>query len=389
MGRKAPDPFFVAADIAKARTLPPVAFLDPAFLAREIETVFARAWHFIPQREAAELRADPRSLADLVRRRGSRAPATILGRPFFLQRDWDGTLRLFPNACTHAWHPLVRGPERERRITCPQHGRQFDCSGRFLAQAGFEGVSGFPGPEDHLRAHPVAEWGDFLFAALGKPDRPFEKAFSPVTGSLARLPIDRLKRASLEGETRTLAGNWKQHAWNYMDSLHIPYIHRKPGGLADALMMETYRTELHGDCALQWAYARDPAHGFAPELLPARFADARHPERRVFALWWFVFPNLTLNFYPWGLSVNVYEPVPGDPARTLFRWYHWVLDPEKYARREEIWLVRQVDDEDVDALAQVLQGLSGAAGARGRFSPKAEAGPHWFHRKVAEAVSHP
>lgn len=378
--------FTVHPDIRKARSLPPAAFIDPSFLEREFATVFAGSWHLVPPREAAELRSDPRDLAELVKRRGARAPVTFLGRPWFLQRDWEGTLRLFPNVCTHAWHPLVRGAERDRRITCPQHGRQFDCAGRTLAQAGFEGVDGFPGPEDHLRARPVAAWGDLLFASPGTPERPFEEAFAPVAESLARFPLDRLRRVPVPGESRELAGNWKQHAWNYMDSLHVPYIHRKPGGLAEALLLETYRTELHSACALQWAYARDAAHGFAPEMLPARFRDPAHPERRVFALWWFVFPDLTLNFYPWGLSVNVYEPIPKEPGRTLFRWYHYALDAEKYARREEIWLSRQVDDEDVDAMAQVLQGLRGAPAAGGRFSPKAEEGPHWFHRAVSTRV---
>ena len=56
-----------------------------------------------------------------------------------------------------------------------------------------------------------------------------------------------------------------------------------------------------------------PEDGFAPAQLPERLRDP--DRRRVFALWWFVWPNLTFNFYPWGLSVNVYQPVPGAPTR--------------------------------------------------------------------------
>ena len=372
------------ADPAVAETLPAWAFTSQDFLDAELESVFRRAWLLVPERAAADLRDDPRSVADLVRRRGSRAPASLLDRPFFLQRDWDGALHLFPNVCTHAWHTLVQGPGRDRTITCPQHGRQFDCQGKVLQQPGFErGAHGFPRACDDLADLPAAEWGPFLFASLGRPDVPLEGLLAPVKASLGKLSLDALVRKPMAGEVRELEGNWKQHAWNYMDASHIPYLHRKPGGLADALDMASYRTELHGHASLQWAYARDPAHGFDAGLLAPRFD---HPEKRVFALWWLVFPNLTLNFYPWGLSVNLYMPVPDRPRRTLFLWYHYAWDEAKHANRDEVWMMREVDDEDVDAMGQVARGARSGFAPRGRFA-KGEDGPHWFHRLVAEGVT--
>lgn len=130
-------------------------------------------------------------------------------------------------------------------------------------------------------------------------------------------------------------------------------------------------------------YAGNPEHGFEPDQLPARFAQ---PGRRVFALWWFVFPNLTLNFYPWGLSINVYMPVPDRPDRTRFEWYHFVLDEERYGRRDDVWLNHQVDAEDVDAMRQVSRGLRSGLAPRGRFAPGHETGPHWFHRLIYETA---
>ncbi|HVM46228.1 MAG TPA: SRPBCC family protein [Candidatus Thermoplasmatota archaeon] len=372
------EALFVDPDATRARTLPPEAFTSEAFLERELATLFRRHWLLLPLRASHELRDDPRSLAEMVRTRGARAPVTLMDRPFFVQRDWDGGLHLFPNVCTHAWHTLVAGPGRERSIRCPQHGREFDCLGRFVHQPGIERGE----PEDDLADLPLAEWGGLLFAALSAPARPLAEALGAVQDSI-RFDLASLERMPLAGEVRELDGNWKQHAWNYMDSLHIPYIHKKPGGLADAVDLASYRTELHGLSSLQWAYARDPAHGFDPALLHPRFA---HPEKRVFALWWFVFPNLALNLYPWGLSINLYMPVPGRPQRTLFHWYHLALDEKKYAQREDVWMMREVDDEDVDALTQVARGVRSGFATRGRFAGEAEKGPHWFHRLVAESV---
>ncbi len=213
--------------------------------------------------------------------------------------------------------------------------------------------------------------------------RVFDKVISPLRASIKELDPAGWKRAPLTGEVRELEGSWKKHAWNYMDSLHIPYIHKTPGGLADAVDLASYRTELHGAASLQWALAKDPPHGFEPGVLDPRF---KHAKKRVYALWWFVFPNLTLNFYPWGLSINLNAPVPRKPQRTLFHWYHLVAEPAKYAKRDEIWMMQLVDDEGVDALTQVARGVRSGFAPRGRFRGESEKGPHWFHGHVYEAV---
>lgn len=382
------DDLFVDDDIRVAETLPARAFRDESIAERERETVFARHWLMLPERTTVERRDDARTLAEQVAARGARTPLSFLDRALFLQRGWDDdALRLFPNACTHAWYPLVHGPSRGNAIACGQHGRKFDCAGRFLAQPGFKDLPDFPRDCDHLRAQPVSAWRGLLFTALGVPHAPLDEVLVDVDESLARMDLDGLRLASLGQEVRDVSGNWKQHAWNYMDSFHVTYIHRAPGGLADAIDMSSYRTELHRFTALQWAYARDAAAGFDPDELPDRFRDPSG--RRVFALWWLVFPNLTLNFYPWGLSVNLYLPVPGRPETTRFGWYHLVRDAEKHARRDRDWLSAQVDAEDVDAMAQVMRGLRAGVTPRGRFSPEGERGPHWFHRLVSRELRTP
>ncbi len=374
-------------DIRRAETLPARAFVDPEFARVERETVCARAWVLLPERAAAGAGTgeDARPLAEALSPRGARAPVALLGRPYFLQRGWeDDALRLFPNVCTHAWYPLVQGPGRGSAIVCAQHGRRFDCAGRFVSQPGFGGGSpDFPREEDHLRAFPVEAWGPFLFACLGRPAAPLSDVLAPVRESLASFPLERLARRPQPQEAREVAGNWKQHAWNYLDKLHISYVHRAPGGLADAIDLATYAVEIYPWAVLQWAWARRPEEGFDPGLLPPRLRD---PERRVFALWWFVFPNVALNFYPWGLSVNVFFPAER-PDRTLFEWRHYVLDEEKYAARDRVWLSDQVDREDLDAIAQALRGARSGLAPRGRFAPGEEAAPHWFHRLVSRLLT--
>ncbi len=375
----------VDADIERATSLPPRAFTDPQVLAAELATVFSSSWLLIPPRGASELRTDPRGLTELVARRGAFAPIAVLERPLFLQRDWRGALHCFPNACTHAWHALVEGPGRERVLTCPQHGRQFSCDGRFLRHSGFGALPGFPQAHDHLRDLPLGRIDPLLFLCVGTPTLPFAQALAPVRSALKRAKVADYRRMPIEQEVREVAGNWKQHASNYLDSYHIPFVHRAPGGLAEAVDLGSYTTLLFDQAVLQHVVAKDPRDGLDPRLVPPAFRPPKG--QRLFALWWFVFPNLTLNLYPWGLSVNLYAPLQGDPSRTLFHWYHFAADLRAYRQREQRWFDRRVDDEDTAAMAAVHRGLRSGALHGGRFSPTDERGPHWFHHKVSTALA--
>lgn len=370
----------VDADIRRAETLPSAAFCDRGFLERELATIFSSSWLLVPEL-AGE---DSRSLAEQVAARGARLPVSLMSRSLFLQRGWDDNeLRLFPNTCTHAWHPLVLGASRGPTLVCGQHGRKFDCTGHFVSQQGFgKDLPDFPRQCDHLSPLGVATWRRLIFAQMRTEPLPsFAQAFAPIDDSLATLPdFDGRPTATV----REIAGNWKLHAWNYLDRFHIGFVHRPPGGLADAIDLASYRTELYQHAVLQWAYAAEADTGFDPELLPPRFSDGSG--RRVFALWWFVWPNLTLNFYPWGLSINSYMPIADRPDATRFHWLQWPLDPEKFAARDRLWLSAQVDAEDVDTLAQVNRGLRSGFAPRGRFAPDDEQAAHWFHRKVATAA---
>jgi choline monooxygenase len=371
------DDCHVDDDIRSAEGLPAAAFTDGAFLERELATIFAKSWLVVPERGD-----DPRPLDEQVAARGARVPITLLHRPLYLQRGWDDDrLRAFPNTCTHAWYPLVVGASRGPTLVCAQHGRRFDCAGRFVSQQGFTGVADFPRACDSLTALPVELWRRLTLVNLDPGAAPLATTFAPIDASLERMPA---MPERMSAELRDVAGNWKQHAWNYLDQFHIGFVHRAPGGLADAIDLATYTTELHGDAVLQWVYARDPADGFDPAWLPERFGDPKG--RRVFALWWFVFPNLALNFYPWGLSVNVYSPIADRPDATRFVWYQFALDRAKHAERDRRWLSSQVDAEDVDALAQVSRGLRSGFAPRSRFAPEHEQAAHWFHRAVARAV---
>jgi choline monooxygenase len=375
--------FFVDPNIRKAESLPDSAFTDPGFLELEMETLFNKTWMLAPSQGSSSRSTGPSELLD---KPGSRVPFSLMGKPLFLQRNSRREINCFPNVCTHAWHPLVESAAIGGSIVCPQHGREFDSDGRFRFHKGFENLEDFPRESDNLRKLSVEKWGPLISVCLGEPSAPFKKIAENVEESVSGIELESFKYKPVQDEVREVDGNWKQHAWNYMDNYHIRFVHKGPGGLADAIDLETYTTELYQHSALQWAYARRSEDGFSPQQVADRFKDPKSPEKRVFALWWFIFPNLTLNFYPWGLSVNQYLPVPGRPDRTQFHWLQYSLDEAKFKQRNKIWLNEQVDAEDIEAISLVSKGARSGFAPSGRFAPREELGPHWLHRLIYTTV---
>ena len=114
----------------------------------------------------------------------------------------------------------------------------------------------------------------------------------------------------------------------------------------------------------------------------AAFGDARRDGagRRVAAYYWWIFPNLMLNVYPWGLSVNHVVPEAIDRTRVAFRSY--VGDASMLDAGAGAALDR-VEAEDEAIVASVQRGVRSRFFVAGRYSPTREQGVHHFHRLLA------
>ena len=86
--------------------------------------------------------------------------------------------------------------------------------------------------------------------------------------------------------------NWALYVENYLEGFHIPFVH---AGLNQVVDYGSYASELHRYSNLQLAEAREGEIAFN---LPVGSHDHG---RRIAAYYWWVFPNLMFNFYPWGL----------------------------------------------------------------------------------------
>jgi choline monooxygenase len=336
-------------DIRQARTLPAAYYRDPALFDRIRERVFARSWQLV---DGAERASAP----------GSVLPFSLLegyvDEPLLLARDRTGTLHAFSNVCTHRGNLVCIEPSVVQNLRCGYHGRRFALDGRFLGMPEFEGVQDFPSPADDLSRIQLGELHPLLFAALD-PAFAFDDLVAPVRERMS-VPFAPDQAGSRVYE---VAANWALYCDNYLEGFHVPFVH---AALAGTIDYGSYRTELFQWSSLQVAEAASAEDAFAGS--------------NVAAYYFFLFPNTMLNFYPWGLSINIVVPLAVDRTRVVYR--AWVSDASRRGRGAGGALDR-VELEDEAIVEQVQKGVRSRLYDRGRYSPRREAGVHHFHRLLA------
>lgn len=338
-------------DIRRAQTLPGEAYRSAELHAAVVERVLPTSWQ--PLVDVAAPAA------------GHVAPVTLLpgclDEPLVLAGD-GATLRCLSNVCTHRGALLCDAPGAASSLRCRYHGRRFALDGRMTHAPGFEGALDFPSARDHLPSLPLAQLGPLTFVSLA-PAFAADELLAPVRRRLPSLPFERLTPDAAAARDYDVAANWMLYVDNYLEGLHIPFVHPS---LAAALDFGGYRTELDARGSVQIGVARAGEDCF----------DGSD----VAALYFWLFPNVMLNFYPWGLSLNVVVPLAVDRTRVLYRSY--VLDEARRGRGAGAGL-DAVEREDEAVVESVQRGIAARLYRRGRYSPTREAGVHHFHRLLA------
>ncbi|MEP6922865.1 MAG: aromatic ring-hydroxylating dioxygenase subunit alpha [Pyrinomonadaceae bacterium] len=354
--------FDINPDIRKAETLASEFYTNPAFFEASKERIFARTWQIVGESED-------------VRLPGQMKPHTILegflDEPVLLTRDATDVVHCLSNVCTHRGNILIEGACVETGIRCRYHGKKFKLNGEFVSMPEFEEAENFPTAADNLPLVPFDIWGKFLFASVN-PVAPLKEFLAAVEKRLFWLEWNNFKFAPVRSRDYLVKAHWALYCENYLEGLHIPFIHNS---LNNAVDYGSYTTELFPLSNLQLGLSRGGENTFD---LPESAPDFG---KQVSAYYFWVFPNLMLNFYPWGLSVNIVKPLT--PSLTKVSFLTFVADESKLEQGAGANLDR-VEREDEAVVENVQRGIRSRFYDKGRYSPSRETGTHHFHRLIAE-----
>lgn len=359
------NPLFIDPDIEKASTISSEFYTSPDWFELSKEKIFAKTWQFCMGTEE-------------IQQPSSMVPFTLLpglfDEPLLLVKDEQSFLRCMSNVCTHRGNILIDTPCAAQKIKCGYHGRRFSLCGDMLHMPEFEKTKNFPLPKDNLTQIPLGIMEPFIFTSLS-PAVPFYEVINEIKERLFWLPFEKMRFDKQRSHDYTVKAHWALYCENYLEALHIPFVHPSLRQLIDCT---TYTTEIYRFCNLQLALANP---GEASFDIPKESKDYG---KNVAAYYYWIFPNTMLNFYPWGCSVNVIKPLAPDLTKVSFLTF--VFDESKLGQGAGGDL-DQVEQEDEAVVEAVQKGIRSRFYDTGRFSPTKEQGTHHFQRLLCEYLN--
>jgi len=146
---------------------------------------------------------------------GAPLRVTVMGEELVAFRDSDGRVGLFDRRCPHRGADMYYGRNEECGLRCVYHGWKFDVTGKAVDLPNVP-----PGARHHdtvrIKAYPVREYGDIVWAWLGPPER------MPET---PRMEFGLMPPERRYVTKQLIECNWAQVLEGDLDTSHFSFLH--------------------------------------------------------------------------------------------------------------------------------------------------------------------
>ena len=207
------------------------------------------------------------------------------------------------------------------------------------------------------------------------PKYDIKKVIEKIDDRVGFLPLNEFSLREDLGKDYTVNANWALYCDNYLEGFHIPFVHED---LNKELDYGDYDTEIYDYFNVQVGYTSDSSIAFD---FPKNHVDYG---KKIAAYYFWVFPNMMFNFYPWGLSINIVEPISVNKTKVSFIPY--VYDSNKLDSGAGS-ILDKVEKEDEFVVQNVQRGMRSKYYETGRFSPTREKGVHHFHLLISDFLN--
>ena len=291
-----------------AETLASHFYTDPAVLAREKEKIFLHTWQLVGthSQPCGEVNGVKRTIADPE----SFFTFDVAGEPIVVTRDESGTLRAFSNVCRHRAGPIAQGPGCKHVLQCAYHGWTYTLDGRLIGTPEIDGVEFFDRSQFGMVPLRVETWQQFIFVNFDVNAPSLATWLGNIPEQAKDFPFDGL--AVAERRDYIVNCNWKVYVDNYLEGYHIPIVHP---GLMKEIDYPRYRIETSRYHSQQLGPVKEIRPGDTTERVYPPGVGLKE------ALYFWIFPNLMLNFYPDNIQTNIIVPLSPEKTLTIFEWY--------------------------------------------------------------------
>ncbi|WP_119273365.1 aromatic ring-hydroxylating oxygenase subunit alpha [Taklimakanibacter deserti] len=193
-----------------ATAMPPGVYTSEAFLARELDTIFAKEWVCIGRSSS-------------LKEPGDYITYDLAGQPIVVLRDGEKKLKAFSNVCLHRMSTLLEGQGNTRSIVCRYHAWTYNLDGSLRGAPFMKPTTGFCRENYRLPAIRSEEWLGWIYVTLNPQAPAVAETLKPLEGMIAHYGMENYIECFRE--THVWDTNWKVLAENFMESYHLPVCH--------------------------------------------------------------------------------------------------------------------------------------------------------------------
>src|SRR6266705_3711419 len=351
-----------SAPLPEASTIPAPWYVDDRIAELEAKTVFGKTWQMVGRVEQVE-------------KPGQFVTTNVAGEPIVVVRGKDGLLRGFFNVCRHHAAAVLTEPCGQASILhCPYQGWNYGLDGSLKGMPEFEGVKNFERQQNGLVPVKADTWEKFVFINLDPKAAPLKDFLGGLVRRVS--PLEVAKLHYFESRMYDIHCNWKVFVDNYLDGgYHVPHLHK---GLNSILTYKEYTIENFERFCLQ----SSPIDAAGGEAMTAAVRKGQ-------ALYYWLYPNLMLNWYEGYLDTNLVVPLAINKMKVVFEFYFAdVSDAAAGRNKQSMDVSERIQDEDHNICESVQKGLSSRAYGAGRLSVRREAGEQLFHQLLHKDLTH-
>jgi choline monooxygenase len=348
---KTPSKISVEKDITKANLITPDFYKYDFYFEESKHKIFLKSWQFVSHQNQINNTIYPFTFLE-----------NLIDEPYIIIKDKE--IKILSNICTHRANILCHKKNDLNTIQCNYHGRTFDLNGKLKQAPGFKKVKNFPNKTDDLKNIPIKSWNNFIFTSVSNPIN-IDGIFNDISNRISNYPFSKLIFDKNKSSTFTIDAHWALYCENYLEGFHVPFIHK---GLNADIDYNNYKIEILDHGVLQ--YTDNKSSLKYNQIL----------NDNIYAYYYWIFPNMMFNFYNWGLSINIVEPINKDKTRIKFLSFPIEGLSQPLGTDSDLDLVEK---EDQEVVLSVQNGIKSHHYNKGRYSATHEVGLHYFHQLIA------
>jgi phenylpropionate dioxygenase-like ring-hydroxylating dioxygenase large terminal subunit len=198
----------------KARAMPPAVYTSPEFLELEKKTIFSHEWQCVGRASALE-------------NEGDYLTTDVNGQPIAVVRNRGGELKAYSNVCLHRMSTLLEGRGNTRGIVCPYHAWSYTLDGALQGAPLMDGPD-FCKDDYKLPSVRCEVWQGWIYVTLDPAAQPVAQRLAELDELIA--PYEMGDYVETFYEEHVWDTNWKILDVNFMESSHLPMLHRATVG---------------------------------------------------------------------------------------------------------------------------------------------------------------